>query len=113
MCSSDLILNRPDSNIQLYEELAGQHCTVTSRASGGTPHRTAAVLNVLYADGTVAYLPLPPRSGAGGVCDPAENLTLSADGTVLTYTASFDDTQVTYDGTALIHRAGTQTSVHQ
>ena len=26
---------------------------------------------------------------------------------VLTYTASFDDTQVTSDGTALIHRAGT------
>lgn len=103
----DAILNQPDSNIQLYEELAGQDCTVISWAYGGTSHGTAASLNVLYADGTVADLPLPPRSGVGAVCDPAENLTLSADGTVLTYTASFDDTQVTYDGTALIHRAGT------
>ena len=103
----DAILNQPDSGLQLYEELAGQDCTVISWAYGGTPHGTAASLNVLYADGTVAHLPLPPKSGVGAVCDPAENLTLSADGTVLTYTASFDDTQVTSDGTALIHRAGT------
>ena len=61
---------------------------------------------MVYEDGTLATLPLPPRSGAI-VADPAENLTLSQDGALLTYTTHFDEDLLNNDRTAVIHRAGT------
>lgn len=91
---------------ELVQELKSETCTVISWAYRGTPHGTAANLCVLYPDGTMAHLPLPPRNEAG-VSDPPENLTLSADGATLSYTAAFDDNLVNMDGTALWHKAGT------
>lgn len=92
--------------LELFQELAEDGFTVVSWAYVGTPHGTAATLHVIYRDGTLASLPLPPKS-EWGVADPAENLTLSEDGSILTYTASFDDDLVSADGTALWHRTGT------
>ena len=93
------------NTFSILEELPGDGFTVVSWAYGGTPHGTAAVLNVVYEDGTLASLPLPPRS-EWGVADPAEELVLSSDGSALTYTARFDDDLVNAGGTAVWHRAG-------
>ena len=93
------------NTFSILEELPGDGFTVVSWAYGGTPHGTAAVLNVVYEDGTLASLPLPPRS-EWGAADPAEELVLSSDGSALTYTARFDDDLVNAGGTAVWHRAG-------
>lgn len=89
----------------LVQELKNDACTVVSWTYVGTPHGTSAVLNAIYADGTAAFLPLPPRSNIAGVADSPENLALSADS--LAYTASFNDNLVNMAGTALWHKAGT------
>ena len=105
----DSIMDRGEQANNMFsvlEELSGNGFTVVSWAYFGTPHGTGAALQVVYEDGTLATLPLPPRSGAI-VADPAENLTLSQDSASLTYTAHFDEDLLNSDRTAVIHRAGT------
>ena len=90
----------------LDRELTGDTCTVVSWGYGGIPHGPAAMLDVIYPDGTRAQLPLPSRHPWGPADSPL-TLELSDDGSTLTYTAHFDENLLNDDRTAVIHRAGT------
>lgn len=87
----------------LDKELSGNGFTVLSWSYRGTPEGTSAAVEVLYDDGTVITLPLPPR-GEFGVSDPPESLTLQ--GNTLTYQYTFTEDFASYYGVHR-HMAGT------
>ncbi len=95
------------SSFQVLEEVRNENGDAAiSWCYTGTPHGTDGRLSLITAKGAVYDLPLPPRS-AWGLANPAEKFAFSGDGQTLTYIATFPDTELTVDGSAVIHRAGT------
>ena len=78
---------------------------VVSWGYGGTPSGPAALLDVLYPDGTRVRLPLPPRTQRMAA-DPPRDLAIDANARTLTYAVRFDRDLVDYRQGLLWHLAG-------